>query len=176
MTTLASNELIQAMNEQIGHEISASLQYLGIAAYFDSEALPMLAGFFYRQSDEERAHALKFVKFVVDVGGEMKVPAIPAGKSGFGSAEQAVELSLESEKRVTDQIYRLVDIAQGEKNYIALRFLDWFVTEQLEEVSTMAALLQVVRRAGAERLLQVEDFLARNGAEGLESSAPGEAE
>lgn len=159
---LASDKIVEAFNGQIGHEMGASLQYIAIASYFDSEALPELAGFFYRQSEEEREHAMKFVKFVVDVGGRVEIPAIPAPKSAFDSAEEAVALSLESEERVTQQIYGLVESARGESNHIAGRFLDWFLEEQLEEVATMGSLLQVVRRAGADRLLHVEDYLARH--------------
>jgi ferritin len=168
---LASDKLIAAFNGQVGHELAASLQYVEIAAYFDGEALPKLAGFFYRQAEEERDHAMKFVKFVVDVGGPLEIPAIPQTKSAFGSAAEAVKLALDNEQKVTRQIYDLVEIAQGESNYIALRFLDWFVTEQLEEVTTMSSLLQVVDRAGAERLLQVEDYLDRTGGGPLESHA-----
>lgn len=159
---LASEQMIGQLNAQIGHEMGASLQYISTATYFDSEALPQLAQFFYRQSEEEREHAMKFVKFVIDVGGAVQIPAVPAPKSGFASAEEAVELSLESEQRVTSQIYELVETARSESNHIAGKFLDWFLEEQLEEVATMGALLQVVRRAGPDRLLQVEDYLARN--------------
>lgn len=159
---LASEGLIEAFNGQIGHEMSASMQYIAIAAYFDSEALPQLAQFFYRQSEEEREHAMKFVKFVLDVGGTVAIPEIPAPQGEFDSAEEAVSLSVESEKKVTQQIYELVDTARGESNHIAGRFLDWFLEEQLEEVSTMTTLLQIVRRAGPDRLLHVEDYLARH--------------
>lgn len=167
---LASEKLIAAFNDQIGQEMGASLQYISIAAYFDSEALPQLAQFYYRQSEEEREHAMKFVKFVLDVGGSVEIPEIPAPKGGFGSADEAVELSLKSEERVTKQIYDLVEIAKSESNHIAQQFLQWFVEEQLEEVGTMTSLLQVVRRAGSDRLLHVEDYLARNKGP-LESSA-----
>lgn len=159
---LASEGLIEAFNGQIGHEMAASLQYVAIAAYFDTEALPELAQFFYRQAEEERGHAMKFVKFVVDVGGRVAIPAIPAPRAAFDSAEQAVALSVESEERVTGQIYQLVEVARSESNHIAGRFLDWFVDEQLEEVSTMTTLLQIVRRAGPDRLLHVEEYLARH--------------
>lgn len=159
---LASEKLIAALNRQIGQEMGASLLYVSIAAYFDSETLPQLAGFFYRQADEERDHAMKFVKFLVDVGGRVEMPAVAAPLSGFGSADEAVAEALESENRVTAQIYELVDIAKESSNYIALRFLDWFVEEQLEEVTTMGSLLQVVRRAGPDGLLHVEEYLARN--------------
>lgn len=171
---LASDKLIKAFNEQIGHEMSASLHYLGVAAYFDGEALPQLAQFFYRQSEEERAHALKFVKFIVDVGGTLAIPQLPAARGTFASAEEAVRGGLDSEERVTRQIYDLVEIARAESNYIALRFLDWFVEEQLEEVATMSALVQVIRRAGPDGLLHVEDYVARAGAGPLDSGGAGD--
>jgi bacterioferritin B len=172
---LASDTLIQAFNEQIGHEMGASLHYLAIASYFDRETLPQLARFFYRQSEEERMHALKFVKFLVDVGGVVSIPELPSASSDLPSAEAAVQRSLESEERVTRQIYALVESARGESNYIALRFLDWFVDEQREEVATMGALLHVIRRAGPDGLLRVEDYLARSGgAPPLEGGAGGE--
>ena len=79
--------------------------------------------------------------------------------------------SLKWEKEVTEQIYSLVDQAQTDRNYIALRFLDWFVTEQLEEVSTMESLLSVIRRAGENRLLLVEDYLSRESGSLAQPSA-----
>ncbi len=160
---IASEALATAMNEQIGNEMGASLQYVAIAAYFDGETLPELARFFYRQADEERDHAMRFVRFLVDVDAAVEIPAIPAPRSQFASAEEAAELSLEWEKTVTQQIYDLVTIAQQDSNHIAVRFLDWFVNEQLEEVSTMNSLLSLVRRAGESGLLHVEEYLVREG-------------
>jgi ferritin len=171
---LASDRLIAAFNEQIGHEMGASMQYIAIASYFDSETLPELASFFYRQSEEERMHAMRFVKFINDVSGKVRVPAIPAPLSDLGSAEEAVSKALAWEEEVTRQVYDLVEIAKEDKNYIAVKFLDWFVQEQLEEVSSMSDLLAVVRRAGSERLLFVEEYLARRGRSGLESPASAE--
>lgn len=158
---LATDKLIAEFNAQVGHELGASHQYVAIASYFDRENLPELARFFYRQADEERTHAMRFVHFVNDIDGMVEIPQIPAPKSDFASAEEAVSLSLEWEREVTEQIYGLVDLAKDENNHIALRFLDWFVTEQLEEVSTMTSLLNVIERAGEERLLLVEDYLSR---------------
>lgn len=159
---LASAELAASMNAQIGNEMLASLQYVAIATYFDGEALPELAAFFYRQAEEERAHAMKFVHFLVDAGVRVEIPAMPAPRSSIGSAEEAVSLSLDWEQTVTQQIYDLVEIARGDRNYIALRFLDWFVTEQLEELTSMGTLLALVRRAGGN-LFYVEEHLARKG-------------
>ena len=158
---LASDKLVAALNGQIGNEIHASLQYTSIAAHFDAENLPQLAAFFARQAAEERQHALKFVGFVVDVGGRVEIPAISKPKHLFATATDAVRMSLEWERTVTEQIYGLVEIAKSESNYIALRFLDWFVTEQLEEITLMDQLLSLVERAG-DNLLFVDDYLSRN--------------
>ena len=161
--SLGSQKLFDAFNQQVGNEMGASMQYIQIAAYFDGEGLGGLARFFYRQSDEEREHAMKFVNFVVDAGGPLQIPQIAAPRSDFGSAADAVRAALDWEKEVTAQIYALVDIGKQESNYIALRFLDWFVDEQFEEVTTMEELLQVVERAGDDNLLAVEEYLSREG-------------
>jgi len=158
---LISDRLAKAMNEQIGREFAASHQYVNIATYFDSDSLSELAAFFYRQADEERMHAMKFVHYVTDAGGKVAIPAVPAPRHELDSAETAAKLSLEWELEVTKQINNLMNIAIEEKDHIGQDFLRWFVTEQLEEVSTMNELLAVIRRAGEEGLLFVEQFLAR---------------
>jgi len=158
---LASDKLIAAFNEQVGNELGASHQYIAIASYFDRENLPELSRFFFRQAAEERAHAMKFVHFVNDVDGVVEIPQVAAPKCKFASAEEAVSLSLDWEQEVTQQIYGLVDVARDDSNHIALRFLDWFVTEQLEEVNTMSTLLAIIQRAGDGGLLHVEEYLAR---------------
>lgn len=160
---LLSDKLQAAMNEQVGNEFAASLQYVALAGYFDREDLKELARFFYRQAEEERDHAMKIVHFVVDAHGAVQIPAVPAPKTGFRGAEEAVAHALAGEEKVTAQIYQLVEIANQDSNHIAARFLDWFVNEQFEEVSTMSSLLSVVRRAGEEHLLLVEEYLARAG-------------
>jgi ferritin len=158
---LISAKLESALNAQFGREMGASLQYLAIAAYFDRMNLKQLAIFFYRQSDEEREHAMKFLHFILEAGGTVRLPEIKAPRAEFSTAAECAQLSLDWENEVTNQIYQLVDTAHGDRNYIALRFLDWFVTEQLEEVSLMDALVSIIKRAGEDNLLQVEEYLAR---------------
>ena len=157
---LIGKELAGAMNQQVGNEFGASLQYFNTAAYFDSDDLAELAAFFYRQAEEEKEHALKFLHYVVEAGGQVQIPAIPQPKHDIASAEEAVQLALDWEMEVTRQINAIIDLAIEQNDHIAQDFLRWFVAEQLEEVSTMSTLLSVVRRAG-DNLLWVEDFLAR---------------
>jgi ferritin len=158
---LISKELQEGLNAQIGHEFAASLQYINIAAYFDADSLPQLAAFFYRQAEEEKMHAMKFVQYIVDAGGQVRLPSVAGPKYDFQAAKEAVQAALDWEVDVTRQINDLMDLAIEQNDHIGQDFLRWFVTEQLEEVSTMNTLLSVVDRAG-ENILWVEDFLARN--------------
>ncbi|MEW5872682.1 MAG: ferritin [Chloroflexota bacterium] len=171
---LISKELEQAINDQIGREFGASLQYISIAAYFDADDLPNLAAFFYRQADEEHMHAMKFAHYILDAGGQVRIPAIPATKYDFATAEEGVKLALTWEEEVTRQINALMDLAIQQKDHIAQDFLRWFVTEQLEEVSTMKTLLAIVRRA-KDNLLFADDYLSRNPIVPAEGEAAAEA-
>ena len=108
---LISAELNKALNEQIGHELGACLQYLSIAGYFEQQKLKMLADLFFKQSDEEKEHALKFVHYVLDTKGDLRIPAIPAPTPTFATAEEAVAAALKWEEEVTGQINALMDLA-----------------------------------------------------------------
>jgi ferritin len=154
-----------AINAQVGREFGAFLQYVAIAASFDGQSLPRLAKHFHRQAEEERDHAMRFIRYLIDTGAKVAVPAVAGPKNVFATAEEAVQLSLDQEQEVTRQIHALADLALKENDYTTQNFLRWFIEEQLEEVSSMEKLLTVVRRAGERGLLFVEDFLARAGAE-----------
>ena len=157
-----SKAMADLMNAQVGNELGASNQYLQIASYFDGESLSKLAKFFYNQSEEEREHAMKFVHYLMDVGAELSLAAIPAANTDIGTAEKAFEMSLNWELEVTSQINAMMELAIQEKDYASQAFLGWFVTEQVEEVSTMENMLQVVRKAGEKNLLMVEAYLTHS--------------
>jgi ferritin len=163
---LTNQKIIDAINEQIGYEFSAELQYYAIAAHFAAEALPQLSQHFFQQAEEEKGHALRFIKYVVDAGGRVVIPAIDAPKSTFKTPEVAIKLSLDQEVKVTHQINALVELARLEKDDITINFLQWFLTEQLEEVSSMDNLLKIVQRAGDD-LLQADEYLARVGVKAM---------
>jgi ferritin len=156
---LISRELAKAFNEQIGHEFGASMQYISIAAHFEARQLRLLAKLFFDQADEEKQHAMKFVRYLLDTKGGLKVPAIPAPQPAFGSAEDAVQAALDWEKKVTAQITGLMDIAVKQNDYLAQSFLQWFVDEQLEEVVKMDRLLSIIKQSGERNLLMVEAYL-----------------
>jgi len=156
---LISRELATAFNQQIGNEFGASMQYVSIAAHFQQRSLTLLAKLFMEQADEERTHAMKFVKYVLDTKGELLIPAIAAPKAAFTSAEDAVSAALAWEQDVTRQIGKLMDLAVKESDYLAQSFRQWFIDEQLEEVVKMDRLLGVVRQAGEKNLIMVEAYL-----------------
>ena len=160
---LISKAMNTAVNEQIGNELAASHQYVAIAVYFDAEGLPMLARHFHRQAVEERDHAMRFVKYLVEADAAVRIPAVPAPAATFKSAEEAVKLSLDSEMRVTKQINALMDRAIKEADHLSKNMLEWFVAEQREEVTSMDTLLRMVRRAGEGGLFFVENFLLQGG-------------
>ncbi len=159
---LISKKVNDAINQQIGNEFGASLQYVSIATYLSGEGLIELSSFFYKQSEEEREHAMRFVKFVVDSGGQLKIPGIAAPRSSFKQVLEALELSLNWEREVTAQITALYALAVKENDYVSQNFLSWFIKEQLEEVSTMDTLVKVAQRA-KDNLLFLEEFVARHG-------------
>jgi ferritin len=156
---LISRELAEAINAQIGHEFGAGMQYVSIAGYFQRSNLTLLAKLFSAQADEERVHAMKFVKYMLDTGGDLRIPAIPAPKATFASAEEAVQAALTWEQGVTGQITGLMDIAVKQHDYLAQSFLQWFIDEQLEEVVKMGRLLSVIKQSGDRNLLMVEAYL-----------------
>ena len=163
---MISHELVDAINAQIGREFGASMQYIGIASYFKMQNLNLLAKIFFEQSEEERAHAMKFVHYVIDTNGSLHIPALPEATFTYNSAEQAVEAALNWEKEVTGQINDLMSLAVRQNDYLAQGMLQWFVDEQLEEITKMEQLLSVVRRAGERNLIMVEAYLAHLGETG----------
>lgn len=167
---IVKEKTVAAMNTQIASEFTASAQYIAIAVYFDEEGLPDLAQFFYRQSDEERMHAMKFVHFLLETGAKPIIPSVPELRNDFNSAADAVSFALDQEKKVTQQINNLVSIARAEGDHTSENFLQWFVTEQVEEVSTMTNLLQTIEHAGGALLL-VEDYVRRHAQHAGEDEA-----
>src|SRR6476620_3102228 len=123
---MISAALAKAFNAQIGNEFGASMQYVSIAAHFQRMHLTLLAKLFFKQAEEEREHALKFVKYLLDTKGGLQIPSIPAPVASFPSAEAAVAAALKWEQDVTAQITALMDQAVKDNDYLAQSFLAWF--------------------------------------------------
>ena len=157
-----SDKIVDELNAQLGRELAASNQYLAMAIYLDAKSLTALAGFFFGQANEERQHALKFVRYLLEAGATPVVPETPQPKGDFESLEEIAEISLKQEEKVTRCIHNLVDTALAEKDHTTNHFLQWFVQEQLEEEATFQRLLDVTRQS--ENLLLVEQYVHQQGA------------
>jgi ferritin len=170
---MAEQTFADALNEQIANEFAAQQQYIGAAVYYDSETLPRLAAFFYRQAVEERNHAMIMVQYLLDTDEGVRIPDIKSQQTTYDDVAGPVKMALEQEKRVTDEINALFKLARDNGDYSAEEFLMWFIKEQVEEVRSMNDLLNVVEQASGNVLL-IEDFLSREkiGDEGDDPSAP----
>ncbi|HEY2770539.1 MAG TPA: ferritin [Solirubrobacteraceae bacterium] len=170
---MAAARFVERLNEQIAYEFAASQQYIANAVYFDSQTLPRLAAFFYAQSVEERNHAMMMVQYLLDADAEVAIPGVQGPETDFDDVVAPVALSLEQERRVSDQVAALVGVAREESDYLSEQFVGWFLKEQVEEVATMSSLLAVIQRS-SENPMVVEDYLAREhgGAEAADPTAP----
>jgi ferritin len=167
---------VDRLNEQIGYEFGASQQYVAAAVYYDGETLPRLAAFFYAQAIEERNHAMMMVQYLLDADANVVIPGIQAPRSTFSDIVEPVRVALEQEKRVSDQINTLAGLAREHGDYSSEQFMQWFIKEQVEEVSSMSDLLRVVDRS-RDNPMFAEDFLAREqpGDAGADPTAPAAA-
>jgi ferritin len=172
---MSDSDFTRLLTAQVGNEFSASQQYVAVAVWFEQQTLPELAACFYRQAVEERNHAMMLLKFQMDTDRAVRLPGIAEPRSEFADPAEPIRLALEQERRVTDQITAMATAARAESDYQAEQFMQWFLKEQVEEVSSMGDLLKIVEHAGSNVLL-VEDYLTREiakaGGGGVDPTAP----
>ncbi|MCO5293484.1 MAG: ferritin [Homoserinimonas sp.] len=166
----------ELLNTQIGNEFSASQQYCAIAVWYDNRDLPQLARHFYRQSLEERNHAMMLVQYRLDRDLGITIPGVEPVINDFKNDTEPIALALEQEKRVTSQIEAMFAAARAENDALGEQFMLWFLKEQVEEVASMSTLLTVIKRAD-NNLFDVENYLAREstGDGGVDPDAPAAA-
>lgn len=159
---MLSDKLLTKLNEQITHEFYSAHYYLAMAAYFMKEDLDGFANFFVVQAEEERFHAMKFFDFINDQGEKAVITGFKDPKRDFKSTEEIFTLALEHEKLVSSLINELINLAQEEKHYPSISFLQWFIDEQVEEEANMNKLLSKVKRVGEQGhgILMIDKELA----------------
>lgn len=165
-----TRKFAELLRTQIRHEFTAAQQYIALAVWFDARDLPRLAKRFYRQSIEERNHALAMVRYLLDRDEPVAIPGTGDVRNDFSSVHEAIELALAQERAVTADIEAMAKAARLEEDYLGEQFVHWFLKEQVEEVAQMSTLLTVVERAGAN-LFEVENHLFRE-ADTEEGTAP----
>lgn len=144
-------EIQDLLNDQIKYEAAASMQYLAMASWADNAGFSGVADFFYAQSEEEKGHMTKLVKFVNERGGKVNVPALDKPLDEFKNLNVLFEFFLKSEIFVTEQINKVIYECLQHKDYNVHNFMQWYVTEQLEEESTARTLLDKLNIIGDDK-------------------------
>ncbi len=169
---MAAPAFVKQLNKQLGNEFGAHQQYVAIATYFDAQTMPQTAALFYQQAIEERDHAMMMVRYLLDADEQVTIPALDAPRANFKNVIEPVAAALEQEKRVTEQINELTRIARENNDYASDQFMQWFIKEQVEEVSKMSDLLAVVTRS-KDDYERIEDWVAREDkSQGNDPTAP----
>jgi ferritin len=140
-----------ALNDQVKKESSSSQFYLAMASWAENNGLNGSAKFMYQQSDEERFHMLKLIRFINERGGFAVIPAIEQPPYEFNTLQHVFELLLEHEIKVSESINELVGICLEEKDYLTHNFAQWYVSEQLEEEATARHILDRLRLIGNDK-------------------------
>ena len=161
---MINKKIEEAINEQVANEAYASSSYLSMASWCEVTGLRGAAAFFYEQSDEERVHMLKMVKYINEAGGHALVSAVKEPPGNYKSITEAFEIALKQEQGVTKQINKLVDLALETKDYASFHFLQWFVEEQLEEEKLFRTILDVIKLGVSDSksaLLLIDNEIAK---------------
>jgi ferritin len=161
------NKTIQdAFNEHLNAELFSSYLYLSMANYFAAENFDGMAQWMLIQTDEEREHAMKFVDFINQRGGRVTLKQIEEPKFEWSSPLEAFEEAYEHECLISSKIHKLVDLATGESDHAATTFLQWFVTEQVEEEANTLTIVEKLRRIkdNSMGLLMIDEQLGQRTA------------
>lgn len=144
-------KIFKALNEQIKHELYSSYLYLSMASYFENIPLEGFYKWFRKQAAEEHEHAMKIYDYILDRNMHVDLQAIDKPIVKFKSIEQIFQLALEHEKKVTKWIYEIYELAQSEKDHATHVFLQWFITEQVEEEKNAQDNLDQIQFIGDEK-------------------------
>ena len=140
-----SKKLLDAMNEQMKNEFASAYLYLAMAGYFQSEDLPGIANWMRVQALEELTHGEKFFHFICDAAGRTDVRAIEGPQNSYKSPLDCFKAGLKHENFVTASINNLVDLARKDNNHAAEIFLQWFISEQVEEEKNDTVIIETLK-------------------------------
>jgi ferritin len=145
---MLNKKIEKALNDQIKVEAESSQAYLAMASWAERAGLSGTAAFLYKHSDEERQHMLKLVKFVNDRGGQAVIPELKQPAKEYKTLQNVFALLLEHETNVTNEINGVVDVCLKEKDYTTHNFMQWYVSEQIEEETLARNILDKLKLVG----------------------------
>ena len=145
---MISKKMAEALNNQVNAEFYSSYLYLQMAAYFAGKNFTGMESWMRLQAAEEYAHAMKFFDYLIEVGADVTLAAIDQPETEWSTQLAVFEAAHKHELHITKLINDLVDVALSEKDHATNIFLQWFVTEQVEEVSTVEEIIQKFKLIG----------------------------
>jgi ferritin len=145
---MLSEKMENALNGQLNAEMYSGYMYLSMNAYFKSINLDGFANWMHYQAQEELAHAMKFYDFIISRGGRVTLAQIEAPPNSWNSPLAVFEATLEHEQKVTGLINDLVELALEEHDHASNIFLQWFVSEQVEEEENVGGVLEQLKLMG----------------------------
>ena len=148
---MLSKKIEKLLNEQVQLESESSLYYLAMASWAETKGLNGVSGFLYGQSDEERVHMLKLFHFINERGGHAVVGGSKSPRTQYKNVKEVFEEVLKHELGVTSEINKLVDACLKEKDYTTHNFLQWYVTEQMEEEKQALTILDKLALLGDDK-------------------------
>jgi ferritin len=163
---MISKKIQNALNEQLNAEFYSSYIYLSMSAYFESKDLQGFARWFRMQADEEYAHAMKIFDYIYQIGGEVKLLKIDGPKTDWNSFLEVFQDTYEHEQKVTKSINDLLELSYTEKDHATVNFLQWFVSEQVEEEATAQQNVKKMEMIGDNKagLFMIDKELGARGA------------
>jgi len=145
---MLNDKMAAAINAQIKAEFDSAYLYLSMSNWFESQSLTGFAHWMRLQYEEEVVHALRFIDYVNDRGGVVKLEGLDTPQHEWSSTVEVFQQTLEHERMVSGLIHNLVDIARAEKDHATENMLAWFVAEQIEEESTAETILDELKLIG----------------------------
>jgi ferritin len=148
---MLSKKIEAALNGQVAIEANSSQAYLAMASWAENQGLSGTAAFLYTHSDEERVHMLKLVKFINERGGKAVIPALKQPGTNYKTITEIFKALLDHETKVTNEINSVVDLCLKEKDYTTHNFMQWYVSEQIEEEALARTLIDKLNLIGNDK-------------------------
>jgi ferritin len=148
---MLTKKIEQALNEQIELEAASSNYYLAMASWAEQLGLNGVATFLFGHSDEERMHMIKLIRYVNERGGHGVVPTLKAPPAKYKSVTEMFDIVLSHETKVSESINNLVDLCLKEKDFSTQTFLQWYVTEQIEEEALAKSIVDKLKYMGGDK-------------------------
>ncbi len=160
---MISEKMQEALNEQVNKEFYSAYMYLAMSAYCDTIGLPGFSSWMRLQFEEESLHVTKMFDYILDQGGQIHLKPIEEPPKAYGTPLEVFETTLEHEQYVTRLIHKLMGLAVEEQDYATQTFLQWYITEQVEEESNVNNVVAPLRMVGDDKggLMMIDQQLAQ---------------